>query len=97
MDTIQSTLSTCTHNDRSRNLTQDWFEFVNATNETATSITDLFHKKWFACYLQPQFIFFDNGNVGKFKHKCVCKTIMALKSNQLQVTTHIIQANAMIE
>jgi hypothetical protein len=28
---------------------------------------------------------------------CVCKTIMALKPNQLQVTTNMTQANAIIE
>jgi hypothetical protein len=36
-----------------------------------------------------------NSNVSS--NKCVCKTIMALKPNQLQVTTNIIQANAIIE
>jgi hypothetical protein len=35
-----------------------------------------------------------NSNVSS--NKCVCKTIMAFKANQLQVTTHK-QANAIIE
>jgi hypothetical protein len=36
-----------------------------------------------------------NSNVTS--NKCVCKTIMALKPNLLQVTTNITQANAIIE
>jgi hypothetical protein len=36
-----------------------------------------------------------NSNVSS--NKCVCKTIMALKPNQLQVTTVNPQANAIIE
>jgi hypothetical protein len=66
-----------------------WFEIVEATNKSATSIQDLFHNIWLACYPRPQFIVFDNG--GKFK------TIMALKPNQLQVTRYHPQANAIIE
>jgi hypothetical protein len=37
----------------------------------------------------------ENSNVSS--NKCVCKTIMALKPNQLQVTTNRPQANAIIE
>jgi hypothetical protein len=37
----------------------------------------------------------ENSNVSS--NKCVCKTFMALKPNQLQVTTNITQANAIIE
>jgi hypothetical protein len=36
-----------------------------------------------------------NSNVSS--NKCVCKTIMALKPNQLQITTNRPQANTMIE
>jgi hypothetical protein len=36
-----------------------------------------------------------NSNV--ISNKCVCKTIMALKPSQLQVTTYHPQANAIIE
>jgi hypothetical protein len=61
-----------------------WFEIVEATNKSATSIQDLFHNTWLARYPQPQFIVIDNG--GKFKREF--KRIMALMSNQLQVTTH---------
>jgi hypothetical protein len=77
-----------------------WFEIVEATNKSATSIQDLFHNTWLARYLQPQFIVFDNRIMGEFKrdsNKCVYKTIMALKPNQLQVTTIATQANAIIE
>jgi hypothetical protein len=44
-----------------------WFEIVEATNKSATSIQDLFHKTWLARYPQPQFIVFDDG--GKFKRE----------------------------
>jgi hypothetical protein len=44
-----------------------WFEIVKATNNSATSIQDLFHNSWLAHYSQTQFIVFDNGNVGGFK------------------------------
>jgi hypothetical protein len=44
-----------------------WFEIVKATNKSETSIQDLFHNTWLARYPRPQFIVFDNGNIGKFK------------------------------
>jgi hypothetical protein len=46
-----------------------WFEIVKATNKSATSIQDLFHFTLLARYTQPQFIVFDNGNIGKFKRE----------------------------
>jgi hypothetical protein len=46
-----------------------WFEIVKATNKSATSIQDLFHNTLSARYLQPQFIFFDNGIIGEFKRE----------------------------
>jgi hypothetical protein len=58
----------------------------------------LFHNTWLARYPQPQFIVFDNGewaNSNVSLSKCV--TVMALKPNQLQVTTYHPQANAIIE
>jgi hypothetical protein len=73
-----------------------WFEIVKATNKSATSIQDLFHNTWLARYPRPQFIVFEmgaNSNVSSNKRV----TIMALKSNQLQVTTINPQANAIIE
>jgi hypothetical protein len=30
-----------------------WFEIVKATNKSATSIQDLFHNTWLACYPRP--------------------------------------------
>jgi hypothetical protein len=44
-----------------------WFEIVEATNKSATSIQDLFHNTWLARYPRPQFIVFDIG--GKFKRE----------------------------
>jgi hypothetical protein len=78
----------------------DWFEIVKATNKSETSIQDLFHNSWLARYPQPQFTVFDNGSMGEFKRefKRICGiTIMALKSNQLQVTTNIKQSNTINE
>jgi hypothetical protein len=75
-----------------------WFKIFKATNKSAISIQDLFHNTWLARYPRPQFIVFDNGvNSNVSSNKCVCKTIMALKPNQLQVTTIHAQANAIIE
>jgi hypothetical protein len=77
-----------------------WFEIVEATNKSALSIQDLFHNTWLARYPRPQFIVFDNGkgaNSNVSSNKCVHKTIMALKPNQIQVTTNITQVNAIIE
>jgi hypothetical protein len=43
------------------------FEIDEATNKSATSIQDLFHNTWLDRYPQPQFIVFDNANMGEFK------------------------------
>jgi hypothetical protein len=96
-DTNQNTLSAYTHNDRS---SHRLVEIVKATNKSATSIQDLFHNTWLARYPRPQFIVFDNANASKFKRefKQMCElTIMALKPDQLQVTTIDPQASAIIE
>jgi hypothetical protein len=77
-----------------------WFEIVEATNKSATSIQDLCHNTCLARYPRPQFIVFDNGRMGEFKRefKQMCGiTIMALKPKKLQVTTTITQANAITE
>jgi hypothetical protein len=50
-------------------ITTGWFEIVDATNKSASSIQDLFHNTWLAHFMQPQFSVFDNMNMGKFKHK----------------------------
>jgi hypothetical protein len=46
-----------------------WFEIVEATNKSATSIQDLFQNTWLARYPRPQFIVFDNGNMSEFKRE----------------------------
>jgi hypothetical protein len=58
-DTRQNTLSACTNNDRS----------VKATNESETSIQDLFHNTRLARHPRPQSIVFDNGSMGEFKRE----------------------------
>jgi hypothetical protein len=75
-----------------------WFEIVEATNKSEISIQDLLHNTWLARYPRPQFIVFDNGGKFKREFKQMCEiTIMALKPNQLQFTTNITQASAIIE
>jgi hypothetical protein len=46
-----------------------WFEIVKVTKQSATSIQDLFHKTWLACYPQPQFIVFENGRKSEFERE----------------------------
>jgi hypothetical protein len=46
-----------------------WFEIVQVTNKSATSIQDLFHNTWLARYPQLQIIVFDNGNIREFKRE----------------------------
>jgi hypothetical protein len=46
-----------------------WFEIIEATNKSATSIQDLFHDTWLAHYPRPQFIVFDNGSMDEFKRE----------------------------
>jgi hypothetical protein len=46
-----------------------WFEIVEATNKSATSIQDLFHNTLLERYPRLQFIVFDNGSVGEFKRE----------------------------
>jgi hypothetical protein len=50
-----------------------WFEIIEATNKSATSIQDLFHNTWLERYPQPQSIVFDNESKLKreFKQMCV--------------------------
>jgi hypothetical protein len=71
-----------------------WFEIVEATNKSATSIQDLFHNTWLARYPRPQFIVFDN--VGEFKRefKQMCDNY-GIKAKP--TTCHNPQANAIIE
>jgi hypothetical protein len=67
-----------------------WFEIAESTNNSATSIQDLFHNTWLARYLQPQFIVFDNG--GEFKREfkeMYMEDNYAIKANP--TTSHNIQ------
>jgi hypothetical protein len=49
-----------------------WFEIVESTNKSATSIQNLFHKTWLARYPQPQFIDFENWGEFKRDFKQMC-------------------------
>jgi hypothetical protein len=78
-----------------------WFEIVEATNKSATSIQHLFHNTWLARYPQPPFIFFENGSIGnvkrEFKQMCV-KDKYGIKAKPTTSHNHINpQANAIIE
>jgi hypothetical protein len=72
-----------------------WFE-IKATNNSATSIQDLLHNTWLAHYPQPQFIVFDNGNIGEFKRefKQMCDN-NGIKAKP--TTSNNLQENAIIE
>jgi hypothetical protein len=97
-NTSQNTLSACTHNDRSSN---------RPLVGLKSSKPQISHKHPSRiCFLTPGWhITHDlnllsltmgkNSNVSS--NKCVCTTIMAFKTNQLQVTTYQSQANAIIE
>jgi transposase InsO family protein len=71
-----------------------WFEIVEATNNSATSIQDLFHNSWLARYLRPQFTVFDNGGEFKREFKQMCDNY-GIKAKP--TTSHNPQANAIIE
>jgi hypothetical protein len=58
-------------------------------------ITPGWHVTWNLNLLSLTMAMGENSNVSS--NKCVYKTIMALKPNQLQATTNISQANAIIE
>jgi hypothetical protein len=51
-----------------------WFEIVESTNKSATSIQGLFHNTWLARYgyPRPQFIVFDNRSEFKREIKQFC-------------------------
>jgi hypothetical protein len=73
-----------------------WFEIVKASNQSSTSIQDLFHNTWLALYPRPQFIVFENGSMGEFKRefKQICvQDNYGIKakpttSHKPQATTH---------
>jgi hypothetical protein len=78
-----------------------WFEIVKATNESETSIQDLFHSTWLARYPRPQFIVFDNGSTGEFKRDfkqmCIQNNYGIKAKPTTRGTTINIQSNATIE
>jgi hypothetical protein len=97
-NTSQSTLSACTHNDGSSKTPLAGLKLSKAqiSQQHPSRI----------CFITPvwqvtrdlnllSLTMGANSNVSS--NKCVCKTIMALKPNQLQVTTNITQANEIIE
>jgi hypothetical protein len=71
-----------------------WFETVEATNKSATSIQDLFHNTWLSCYPRPQFIVFDNRGEFKrdFKQMCMQDNYDIKSKPTTQVTTINLQA-----
>ena len=71
-----------------------WFEIVEATNNTASSIQDLFHNTWLARYPCPQFIVFDNGGKFKREFKQMCDNY-GIKAKP--TTRHNPQADAILE
>jgi hypothetical protein len=75
-----------------------WFEIVKATNKSVTSIQDFFITLvWHVTHNLNLLSLTMGANSNLNSNKCVYKTIMALKPNQLQVTTNITQANAIID
>jgi hypothetical protein len=97
-DTSQDTLSACTHNDRSS------FQSLVGLKLSKPQLSQQHPSR--ICFITPgwhvtrdlnllSLTMGSNSNVSS--NKCVCKKIMALKPNQLQVTTHNPQANVIIE
>jgi hypothetical protein len=74
-----------------------WFEIVEATNKSATSIQDFIFitPGWNVTRKLNLLSLTVEANSNVSSNKCV--TIMALKPNQLQVTTYHQQSNATIE
>jgi hypothetical protein len=99
-DTIQITLSACTHNDRSSNksladLKLSKPQISQQHPSRICFITPGWHVTRDLNILSLTMGVWPNSIV--ISNKCVYKTIMALKPNQLQVTTTNTQANAIIE
>jgi hypothetical protein len=67
-----------------------WFEIVKTTNKSATSIQDFFKTPDWHGICDLNLLSLTMGISGYSKvssNKCIIKTIMALKPNQIQVTT----------
>jgi hypothetical protein len=96
-DTSQNTLSACTHNDRSRNAPLVGLKLLKLQirqqhPSRICFITPGWHITHNLNLLSLTMWVWANSNVSSNK----CVTIMALKPNQLQVTTNITQANTVI-
>jgi hypothetical protein len=77
-----------------------WFEIVDTTNKSATSVQDVFLNTWLMHYPQPLFIVFDNGSTGRFKREFKQMYIQdnyGVKVNQRKVTTNNTQANTIMK
>jgi hypothetical protein len=105
-DISQNTLSAGTHNDRPSNTPQDGLKLLkpqisqkHPLSSRICFITPCWHVthnlNWLSFTMGVWAISNVSSNVSS--KKCVCKTIMALTPNQLQVKTYHPKANAMIE
>jgi hypothetical protein len=97
-DTNQNILSACTHNDRSSKTPLAGFKLSKAQiSQQHPSRICFITPGWHVTRDLNLLSLTMGANSNVSSNKCVCKTIMALKPNQLQVTTNITQANAIIE
>jgi hypothetical protein len=97
-DTNQNTLSACTHNDRFSNSSLVGLKLLKPqiSQQHPSRICFIITGWCVTCKFNLLSLTMGaNSNVSS--NKCVHKTIMALKPNQLQVTTQHPQANAIIE
>jgi hypothetical protein len=99
-DTSQNTLTDCTHNQRSRNLTQDSLKFSKPQiSQQHPSRICLITPGWHVTrdLNLLSLIMRTGASSNVTSNKGTCVTIMALKPNSLQVTTYNPQANAIID
>jgi hypothetical protein len=95
-NTIQNTLSACAHNDRSSRITLAGLKFLKPQIcQQHPSRNCFITPGWHITRHLNLFSLTMGANSNVSSNKCV--TIMALKPNQLQVTTYHTQANAIIE
>jgi hypothetical protein len=99
-ETIQNTLSACTHNDRFRSATLVEMKLSKPQiSQQHPSRTCFIRPGWHITHdlnlLSLTMGAWANSNVSS--NKCVKMTIMALKPNQIQITTITAPANAIIK
>jgi hypothetical protein len=99
-DTIKNTLTSYTHNDRSRNTSQVGLKLLKPQiNQQHPSRIHFITSGWNVTHnfniLSLKMVLSRDVNVNS--NTCVYKKIMTLKANQLQITTNNGQANAIIE